>query len=256
MNNVARDYYDSPFAVEFYDKMWGGEGNIHVGLYGKGQKRSFNTASDRTVQWLMERVPQHGVALDLGSGFGGPTDTIRQSGLNVIGLNISEAQNEIARSRYPELVILEGDYADLQFENESFNSVLSIDSLVHAPDRAEVLREAYRVLVPGGRMVFTDLMVSDDAPDEDVAPLLPRIGLPSMGTPLSYLASALEIGFKTVSYEDASENATEHYKRLALRIESSDNSSPEYQKMLDGCRTWQAAGERGTLRWGKFYFVK
>jgi SAM-dependent methyltransferase len=47
----------------------------------------------------------------------------------------------------------------LTFVANSFDAVLSNDAMCHVPRREDVLREWYRVLKPGGRMLFTDAMV-------------------------------------------------------------------------------------------------
>ena len=47
----------------------------------------------------------------------------------------------------------------LPFEDNSVDAVFSNDAMCHIPHRLETLREWYRVLRPGGRMLFTDAMI-------------------------------------------------------------------------------------------------
>jgi SAM-dependent methyltransferase len=47
----------------------------------------------------------------------------------------------------------------LPFANNLFDAVICNDVMCHIPHRGKVLREWFRVLRPGGRMLFTDAMV-------------------------------------------------------------------------------------------------
>ncbi len=49
-----------------------------------------------------------------------------------------------------------GDYHSLPFESSSFSGVFYLESLCHSTDPERSLREAARVLKPGGRVVMTD----------------------------------------------------------------------------------------------------
>ena len=49
--------------------------------------------------------------------------------------------------------------------------------------RADSIKEAARVLKPGGFLVFTDIMQSDDCNLEQMAPVFARINLDDMGSP-------------------------------------------------------------------------
>lgn len=63
------------------------------------------------------------------------------------------------------------DMRRLPFADASFDAVLSVQSLEHVPNPAEVLREVVRVLVPGGTAIFvTPNRLQFARPDEIIDP--------------------------------------------------------------------------------------
>ena len=70
--DVAREYYNSEDADNFYYLIWGGE-DIHIGMYADANE-SISVASRRTVEHLaakLDNLSANAQVLDLGSGFGG-----------------------------------------------------------------------------------------------------------------------------------------------------------------------------------------
>ena len=264
MKDPAELYYDSPFALNFYDQMWGKDSDIHIGLHDVDQ--DFARACSRTLDWLVQPVRPvlHSTLLDLGSGFGGPLRRCEEKGFRGTGLNISSAQNRIAVERGRSIginpVIVKGSFEDLPFSEGQFDIVMSMDSFVHSERKFRILEEAFRVLRPNGVLVFTDLMVAEEAAAEEVQPLLERIKLSSMGTSSGYLSMAARAGFGPQVFEDRSACAAIHYRKLyeALgeKLNSPSGLTDDELTMMKGCDLWATAGENGTLVWGKFTMVK
>src|SRR5690606_35134166 len=93
--NVARDYYNSEDADNFYFHVWGGN-DIHIGLYNTPDE-DIATASRRTVERMASKVeitPETKV-LDIGSGYGGAARYLAKTyGCQVTCLNLSEVENK------------------------------------------------------------------------------------------------------------------------------------------------------------------
>jgi SAM-dependent methyltransferase len=97
--------------------------------------------------------------LDLGCGVGWATRLLAQAvegGAGMaVGLDISEEM--IARARAASLsaeniLFVVSSAEQIPWRDEHFESALSIESFYYHPDQEAVLRELYRVLVPGGAL--------------------------------------------------------------------------------------------------------
>jgi glycine/sarcosine/dimethylglycine N-methyltransferase len=268
--NTTRNYYNSTPADRFYATVWGGE-DIHIGLY-QTEVESISAASRRTVERLDACLPALGAqdhVLDLGAGYGGAARYLAEAhGCQVSCLNLSEIQNERNRrineqQGLQKLVsVHDGNFEDIPFKDELFDVVWSQDSFLHSGDRQLVIREAVRVLKPGGLFIFTDPMQRPNAPEEALKPVLERILLESMGTVEFYQQAAREEGLETVDFIDLSENLPKHYDRVLKEIESREAEAVEasgqdyVDRMKTGLRHWIKAGHDGHLQWGILIFRK
>ena len=83
-----------------------------------------------------------------------------QKGLHIEAIDITPnhalwAQREIERRGMQDTVHAQwGDYHNLQFDSQSFDGVYTMETLVHSSDPAKAVSEIYRVLKPGGHIVF------------------------------------------------------------------------------------------------------
>ncbi|MGN9837759.1 class I SAM-dependent methyltransferase [Nonomuraea sp. H19] len=94
-----------------------------------------------------------GPCLDLGCGGGLYFDAIRETGRSVVGLDYSADQLRIARARTDGL-LLRADAAALPFADGAFPTVAALWISSDVDDFAAVLKEAARVLEPGGLLVY------------------------------------------------------------------------------------------------------
>lgn len=94
--------------------------------------------------------------LDLAAGTGTSSAVLAQRGAQVVACDLSEGMIEVGRRRYPEIEFVLGDAMDLPFEDDSFDAVTIAYGLRNIPDPVRALREMWRVVRPGGRVVVSE----------------------------------------------------------------------------------------------------
>lgn len=100
----------------------------------------------------------HGLrVLDAGCGTGLHAEELIRRGAAVTGVDLSKDMLAVARERLgPDTPLLQGDLSQpLVFEDNSFDLVLSSLVMHYMREWEPTLREFSRVLVPGGRLVFS-----------------------------------------------------------------------------------------------------
>jgi ubiquinone/menaquinone biosynthesis C-methylase UbiE len=107
--------------------------------------------------------------LDVGCGSARLFADHAQGVRSVAGLDASEVQVSMARRRLADRIaagtaeIVQGDAADLPWEDGRFSAATSVNALKFVPEPLAALREMHRVLRPGGRLAVT-MGEADEAP--------------------------------------------------------------------------------------------
>jgi len=161
--------------VEYYDHtwfdywfLWLNPGNlaVHFGYYDENTRSHSGALENlnRVLADLAEIQPGNHV-LDAGCGIGGSSIWLAENrDANVVG--ISPVQSQLVRARKSvlrrrvgdQVHLVRGDYANTSFPDQTFDVVWAMESLCHAPSKARVYKEFFRILKPGGRLVIAEYM--------------------------------------------------------------------------------------------------
>ena len=159
--------------VDLYDSAYGNYESatyrqVRIETYGEdfGQTSWVTTEESKAIPELLHLRPDAFV-LEVGCGSGGyALHLAEKAGCRLVGLDINAPgvrnanQLALARGLASQARFEQCDASkNLPFDDNTFDAVFSNDVLCHLPGRPAVLVEMFRVLKPGGRMLFSDALV-------------------------------------------------------------------------------------------------
>jgi len=197
---------------------------IHYGYWDERVK-NFPQSLLRMNEVMMEgaHIKPSDKVLDAGCGIGGSSIFLAEKiGCGVTGISLSERQV----SKAIELAIekkMTGtidfkvmNYCATSFPDESFDVVWGCESICYADDKEQFIKEAYRLLKPGGRLVVADGFVTDFKNNDH-----PSIRNWLDGWQVNYLETLdrfesfmIEAGFTNIFSRDISKFAAHSSRRL------------------------------------------
>jgi len=200
--------------------------SLHYGYWDE-DTRSFPQAMQNVNRELVQRAGIRGgeQVLDAGCGVGGSAIYLakhhrcRVTGITLVPGQVDRAFANAQRRGVGALVSFqERDYLRTGYSPGSFDVVWGIESVCYAEDKADFLREAFRLLRPGGRVVVADFFRSReryDARDEELLRKWEACwAVPEYAVGSVFECKAREVGLDKVWLSDE----TDHVRRSARRL--------------------------------------
>jgi sterol 24-C-methyltransferase len=219
MPTTVSDYYHTLESRIGYKLVLGG--TRHFGYYEKGTLWPFPISS--ALRRMEERLYQtlgltdNALVLDAGTGNGDVAIYMARKGLKVkaidlLDMHVGWAKANVKRKHLDgQIEVSKGNYEELEFDDETFDGAYTMETLVHAGDPNQAMREFYRVLKPGG--VVTHVEYEHDMDNNPVGRrAMSRINayahMPAFEQfPLGTIRRSLEnVGFQNVEVQDLSQN--------------------------------------------------
>lgn len=156
--------------IHYYTKkesQWGYslllKGIRHFGYYPEGMEAiSMKQAQILMIEKLAEKLSMQpdSLLLDAGCGEGfvamylANKYGLRIRGVDLLEVSIEKANKSLENGLKNKVSFKIMDYSSLDFPNETFDAVYTMETLVHAADYSQALQEFHRVLKPHGKLVL------------------------------------------------------------------------------------------------------
>lgn len=161
---------------------------------------------------------------DFCAGLGGPARYLaHRYGVTVTGIELTPHRvagaTELTRrvGLQDRVRVLQGDVTAPDLADASQDAVVSQEAMLHVPDKAAALAQAWRVLRPGGRLVFTDWIAHRALAPEEADTLWQGLGAQTLLSADAYRETLRRLGFTLHAMEDLTAAwATILTQRLAM----------------------------------------
>ncbi len=223
---IARYYREADFD---YNAVWRSNRTLarHFGFGdGVGHDDSMALANQHLADLAAVRSGSR--VLDCGCGLGGTSIwMVRErngiaTGVDLLEHQIARARKEAARAGVADKAhFITGDFTATRLPAERFDVALAQESLCHVERKEQFYREAYRLLVPGGRLLIAEYMRlgrnRSTVEEAMIRSWCDGWVMPDLLTGPEHAAAARAAGFRQVDVIDATADVSPSLARLHRR---------------------------------------
>ncbi|MEP6594765.1 MAG: methyltransferase domain-containing protein [Ginsengibacter sp.] len=199
--------------------------SLHYGYWDSSTKNFYEALSNiNKVLAKHANILKGDMVLDAGCGLGGSAIwLVKNIGCKVTGISLSEQQvtqaNVFAQKEAVEHLVTfrQNDYTNTGLADESFDVVWAVESVCHVRDKSEFIREAFRLLKKGGRLIVADFFKKDGLHGKDASEVKQWANgwaVEDFDTKENFGHQLIEAGFSNIHFENANEAIMRSSKRL------------------------------------------
>jgi len=200
--------------------------NIHYGYSDSAEQGHLESLTNMNRELSQEAEIQSGDhVLDAGCGVGASSSWLNKNiGAKVHGVSLSKHQVRKAKKftrNLTDIDFSEQDFTNTKFKDSTFDVVWGLESICYADDKNDFIKEAYRILKKGGRLVVGDFFLTKSKLNKierySLDLWLEGWVMPNLDTIKNFQSNMKKSKFKEVNARDITKNvlnsAEEIYKR-------------------------------------------
>ncbi len=220
--------YIKDYTIKDVQEVYDGPGGL---LWEAVMGEQIHSGGPDTTDFLAKKVDlkKSMEVLDICSALGAPARHLASKyGVMVKGVDASKTMLEKARERTKAaklenmIEFYEGNAMDLPYKKETFDVVWGQEAWCYVTDKNRLINEAYRVLKPGGKIAFTDWIITGKISQQELEPLYDTMAFPYMETFEGYKKLLKDNGFKNIEALDQTEEFAkcfnEYYDKVHVEL--------------------------------------